>query len=225
MPQTLPEGCFILPADVKRIEAALADLKKTNNAHASLQVQINLHEHYEYPKHIVVHEKTYVVNSPQEEKAALSAPAPKPAKHAAQPDPNPIPFAQTTATPPTNTPNAPVFTKPGPTYSCKASDVTGNVFGVSDAGNLTPGAANPGPRQLVEGQVGAYTGAAETAAHDNLTEMSKADRKQELGGMTKAELRGVADQHDVHTDSSMNKGEITSALNRQLNKEAKTGAE
>jgi hypothetical protein len=58
-------------------------------------------------------------------------------------------------------------------------------------------------------------------AQSNLTEMSKADRKQELGGMKKAELRDAAGQHGVATDDSMTKGEITSALNKQLNKEAK----
>jgi hypothetical protein len=55
-----------------------------------------------------------------------------------------------------------------------------------------------------------------------LVDMSKADRKQELGGMKKAELRDAAEQHGVTTDDSMTKGEITSALNKQLNKEAKS---
>jgi len=55
---------------------------------------------------------------------------------------------------------------------------------------------------------------------DNLSEMSKADRKQELGGMKKAELLDVAAQHDVQADDSMNKGEITSAINKKINKEA-----
>lgn len=55
---------------------------------------------------------------------------------------------------------------------------------------------------------------------DNLSDMSKADRKVELGGMKKAELLDAADQHGVATDDSMTKGEITSALNKKLNKES-----
>jgi hypothetical protein len=64
----------------------------------------------------------------------------------------------------------------------------------------------------------------ESPEPSGLADMSKAERKEELGGMTKAELSDVAEQHGVHTDSSMNKGKITSALNKQLNREAKTEA-
>jgi hypothetical protein len=75
--QSLPEGAFLLPADVKRIENALNDLKQTKNAHAQLTVQVNLHVHYEYPKHITLSDKngskTVVVESEAEELAAYRA--------------------------------------------------------------------------------------------------------------------------------------------------------
>jgi hypothetical protein len=159
---TLPKGAFILPADVQRIEAALADLKNSKGAHDSLSVQVSLHVHHEYPKHVTVGEEedgtplTKIVNSPEEESAASAEAKPK---------------------------------------------------------------AHSGPKLVAESPE-----PADQPAGD-LTEMSKADRKQELGGMTKAELLDVAEQHNVQADSSMNKGEITSALNKQLNKEAKTGTE
>jgi hypothetical protein len=148
MAQTLPKGSFIVPADIKRIEAALEELKKTNGAHASLQVEVKVHVHHEYPKHVQVGGETVLVNSPDEEAVPLEqSKAPK---------------------------------------------------------------AHSGPKLVEEPQA-------------DLTDMSKAERKEELGSLSKAELRDLAEQHDVHTGSSMNKGEITSALNKQLNKEAKTG--
>jgi hypothetical protein len=70
--------------------------------------------------------------------------------------------------------------------------------------------AKPGPKLVNE-------------SSDDLAEMSKAERKEELSSKNKEELRGLAEQHDVHTDKSMNKSEIASALNKQLDKEAKTG--
>jgi hypothetical protein len=103
--QTLPEGSFILPADFARIEAALADLQKTSNAHATLTVQVNLHVHYEYPKHVTVGETTVVVNSKAEELKALAAGAPS--------EPPTPETPATPATPPTETPeSAVVFSNP-----------------------------------------------------------------------------------------------------------------
>ena len=61
------------------------------------------------------------------------------------------------------------------------------------------------------------------ATDSDLTQMSKTERKEELGTMSKAELTDLAGKHDVTVTSDMNKGEITSAINKQLNKEAKTG--
>lgn len=77
MSQTLPEGAFILPADLARIDAALEQLKTTSNAHASVNVQVNLHVHYEYPKHVTIKDaegkdSTLVVNNEEEELAALA---------------------------------------------------------------------------------------------------------------------------------------------------------
>jgi hypothetical protein len=74
MAQTLPEGAFVLPADMERIEAAQRDLLNTNDANGSVLVRVNLHVHYEYPKHITIGKETVVVNSAEEE-ARLTAPA------------------------------------------------------------------------------------------------------------------------------------------------------
>jgi hypothetical protein len=92
--QTLPEGVTILPIELARIESALEELKKTTDAHASLNVQVNLHIHYEYPKHIQLGQDTVVVNSEDEEDAkrlAYEAAQPQPASEppSAPADPNP----------------------------------------------------------------------------------------------------------------------------------------
>jgi len=75
MAQTLPEGAYILPADMDRIEAAMKSLETTQDAHSSVAVKVNLHIHYEYPKHLTVGDKTVVVKSHAEELAALAPPA------------------------------------------------------------------------------------------------------------------------------------------------------
>jgi hypothetical protein len=67
----LPEGAFILPADMDRIVAGLSDLKWSQNAHASIPVRVNLHLHHEYPKHVTFEDKTAVVNNAQQEENFL----------------------------------------------------------------------------------------------------------------------------------------------------------
>lgn len=74
MPQTLPEGAVILPADLERIAAAQADLFKTRTAHAIVNVPVTINVHYDYPKHLMVGGKTVVVNSAAEEAKAVAAP-------------------------------------------------------------------------------------------------------------------------------------------------------
>lgn len=77
MAQTLPEGAFILPADIQRIEAAFDDLVKSNGAHASVNVKVNLHVHFEYPKSLRFGNQSVIVHSEAEEVAARAAHAPK----------------------------------------------------------------------------------------------------------------------------------------------------
>ncbi len=73
MPQTLPEGAFILPLDMERIKAAQKVLLKTKAAHAEVLVKVNLHVHYDYPKHITIGVNTVTVNNKEEEDAALKS--------------------------------------------------------------------------------------------------------------------------------------------------------
>lgn len=73
MAQLLPEGAHILPADIDRIIAAQTDLIKAKGAHGSVIVRVNLHIHYEYPKHVIVEGKSVTVKSEAEE-LALTAP-------------------------------------------------------------------------------------------------------------------------------------------------------
>lgn len=75
MSQLLPEGALISPADMVRISSALDELNKTRTAHGSLQVQVSLHAHYEYPKHVTVGDKMVVVNSEAEELALSPKPS------------------------------------------------------------------------------------------------------------------------------------------------------
>lgn len=76
MPQTLPEGATILPLEYAKIVSAYQDLEKNGGANATLKVQVNLHIVHDYPKHVVVGERTFVVNSPEEEQRALNTPPP-----------------------------------------------------------------------------------------------------------------------------------------------------
>lgn len=69
----LPDGASILPADMDRIIAAQDALLKTKNAHAVVVVPVNLHVHYEYPKHVTLGEKTVTVNNKEEEDQFLAA--------------------------------------------------------------------------------------------------------------------------------------------------------
>lgn len=73
MPQILPDGASILPADMDRIIAAQEALLKTKNAHAVVVVPVNLHVHYEYPKHVTIGDRTVTVNSKEEEDQFLVA--------------------------------------------------------------------------------------------------------------------------------------------------------
>lgn len=77
MAQALPEGAFILPGDIQRIEAAYDELVKSNGAHASVMVKVNLHVHFEYPKSLRFGNQTVIVHSEAEEAAARAAHAPK----------------------------------------------------------------------------------------------------------------------------------------------------
>jgi hypothetical protein len=51
---------------------------------------------------------------------------------------------------------------------------------------------------------------------DSLSDMTKAEQKDELGGMSKAQLLDAASQHDAAATSSMNKGELVSSLKKKL---------
>lgn len=77
MPQTLPDGAFILPADIQRIEAAYEELVKASGAHASVTVKVNLHVHFEYPKSLRFGNQSIIVRNEAEEAAATAAHAPK----------------------------------------------------------------------------------------------------------------------------------------------------
>ncbi len=72
MLQQLPDGAFLLPADFDRIAAALDELKKTQNAHATIPVTINLHVHYDYPKHITLGGEVIAVKSAAEEASTVA---------------------------------------------------------------------------------------------------------------------------------------------------------
>jgi hypothetical protein len=108
---------------------------------------------------------------------------------------------------------------------CGATLVLGNVDQIPTAPESAPkDTDDPGPVDRTNTADGKTHIVDRTHADDdNLTVMSKADRKEELDGKSKAELKDLAEQHDVSVTSDMNKAEITSKLNRQLNKEAKTG--
>lgn len=88
----LSEGATISLIDQKRIDAALEALEKDPHAPRSITIEVGLHVHNEYPKHLTVVlgkdkegepiTKTVVVASAKEEAAALKSA--KPAKSAAE---------------------------------------------------------------------------------------------------------------------------------------------
>jgi hypothetical protein len=67
MSQLLPDGATILPAEMDRLKGALVELSRTKNAGTVLTVKVNLHVHYEYPKHMTLNGDTVVVNNAIEE--------------------------------------------------------------------------------------------------------------------------------------------------------------
>jgi hypothetical protein len=81
----LSEGATISLVDEKRIDAALEALKKDPHAPRSISVEVGLHVHNEYPKHVTIGKDkddqpiTKVVNSAKEEAAALKSAKAKPA--------------------------------------------------------------------------------------------------------------------------------------------------
>lgn len=73
------KGATILPGEEKKVQAALDDLAKDPHAPRDISVRYTLHIHNEYPKHVIVGKDkddqpiVKVVNSPEEEKAALAS--------------------------------------------------------------------------------------------------------------------------------------------------------
>lgn len=86
----LSEGASISLVDEKRIDAALEALKKDPHAPRSISIEVGLHVHNEYPKHVIIGSRvvatnddgevltapiTKVVNSAEEEAALTPAEA------------------------------------------------------------------------------------------------------------------------------------------------------
>lgn len=84
----LSEGASISLVDEKRIDAALEALKKDPHAPRSISIEVGLHVHNEYPKHVTIGRRvvgktddgepiteaiTKVVNSAEEEAATANA--------------------------------------------------------------------------------------------------------------------------------------------------------
>jgi hypothetical protein len=75
----LSEGATISLVDEKRIDAALEALAKDPHAPRSISVEVGLHVHNEYPKHVTIGKDkddqpiTKVVNSAEEEAALMPA--------------------------------------------------------------------------------------------------------------------------------------------------------
>ena len=191
----------------KRIQDALYALATDPHAPREISVKLTLHIHHEYPKHVQVGGETVVVNNSDEEKEASAGVRPKTGSG-----------VQGSGVQGTQR-QAPIM--PGVQLDSALGATESRGTGSGLIGGVRTEASS-GPRMVEEADSPSHETAHETG---DFAEMNKAERKEELGGMTKAELRDLADQHDVHTDSSMNKGKITSALNKQLNKEAKTGTE
>lgn len=78
------KGASVSPLEEKKVKEALAALAKDPHAPRELTVRVTLNVHNEYPKHVTVgldeNKKPIVevVNSEEEEKAALADAAKKP---------------------------------------------------------------------------------------------------------------------------------------------------
>src|ERR1022692_2871559 len=72
MPQMLPDGAVISPVDMSRIMAELVNLSHAKAANASLMVRVNLHLHYDYPKHVTVGDSAITVRNAREEANVLA---------------------------------------------------------------------------------------------------------------------------------------------------------
>jgi hypothetical protein len=95
------------------------------------------------------------------------------------------------------------------------------VGGLSQQGHST-GLAATEKRIPVPNSGNPLTGAEQVgpAAADNLSEMSKTERKEVLADMKKPELQNLAEKLDVPVSGSANKAELASAINRKINKES-----
>ena len=131
----------------------------------------------------------------------------------------PVPFdAHEQATRGVHVPTTKDSPDPDPSTVVEFPKAVDHVVDPNDPTHLEPVVVNSAEEEAA--YLGANTDEKAEPAPANLSDMSKPDRKEALAGMNKAELRDAADQHGVATDDSMNKGEITSALNKKINRES-----
>jgi hypothetical protein len=100
------------------------------------------------------------------------------------------------------------------------SGQVGGPVGTGQAGTGKAGAGKAGTGKTATEQMDAGQSGSDT--HGDLSDMSKADRKEALGDMKKSELQDLAEQHDV--SSSGNKTELAAAISKKMNKEDKESA-